>query len=485
MKPYSITRRLITLVLLVEMLAALAISGAALVYERHVRFRSFDIMLRGRADSLLGAVQDAGDKDDNVMLDETQINVPPADIYQVQDAQGRWLGHSPGWTDPGPALLALNNGGIRRISLHRTRYRVLRLEGVRIVDPGDKGGGIARTVRIFYGVPIEGVWNDIWRAVGFYAVTSVALMSISGLLIFWLLNRGLAPLRELAAEAAAVSVDSWNFAPPQRARMIRELAPLTGAMETLVHGLEHSFLQQQRFVGDAAHELKTAVAVLKSSLQLLTLKQRTALEYERGLERCQWDCDRMEDAVAKMLMLARVETQPALGSPRCATDLTEILRQVAQQFESMAELKRLQIVTAPDHPMMVDVDAEQLQLLCANLMLNALQHSPAGSTIRATARPDEAGTELAVEDDGDGIAVEDLPHIFDRFYRGDPSRSRSTGGTGLGLAICKAIVTRWQASIAVESTLGVGTRVVVRFRGVQGNEESGFRTAPLSDSIGV
>ena len=463
MKPYSITRRLITLVLLVEMLAALAVSTAALVYERHVRFHSFDIMLRGRADSLLGAVQDAEDKDDNVMLDGTEINLPPADIYQVQDARGRLLGHSPGWTDPGPALLALRNGGLRKISLHQTEYRVLRLEGVRIVDPGDKAGGVTRPVLIFYGAPISGVWSDIWKAVGFYAITSVALMSISGLLIFWLLNRGLAPLRELAAEAAGVSVESWNFAPPQRARMIQELAPLTVAMETLIHGLQRSFVQQQRFVGDAAHELKTAVAVLKSSLQLLTLKQRTALEYERGLERCQLDCDRMEDAVAKMLMLARVETQPAPGSPRCATDLTEVLRLAAQQMESMAELKRLHIVTAPDHPVMVDVDAEQLQLLCANLLLNALQHSPAGSTIRATARPDEAGTELAIEDHGDGIAPEDLPHIFDRFYRGDPSRSRSTGGTGLGLAICKAIAARWHSSIAVESTLGVGTRVMVRF----------------------
>src|ERR1700689_5938891 len=157
------------------------------------------------------------------------------------------------------------------------------------------------------------------------------------MLIFWLLNRGLAPLRELAAEAAGVSADSWNFAPPQRARMVRELAPLTVALETAITGLERSFMQQRRFVGDAAHELKTAVAVLKSSLQLLTLKQRTAPEHEKGIERCQLDCDRMEEAVAKMLTLARVETKTELPSAPVATDLTEILGQVTQQFESMAE----------------------------------------------------------------------------------------------------------------------------------------------------
>src|SRR5271156_7159431 len=105
MKPYSITHRLITIVLLVELLAALSISTAAMLYERHQRFRSFDIMLRGRADSLLGAVQDAEDTQDNVMLDGTQVNFPAEDIYQVQDAGGRVLGHSPNWTGPGTDLL--------------------------------------------------------------------------------------------------------------------------------------------------------------------------------------------------------------------------------------------------------------------------------------------------------------------------------------------------------------------------------------------
>jgi signal transduction histidine kinase len=289
------------------------------------------------------------------------------------------------------------------------------------------------------------------------------LLAVSGLLIFWLLNRGLAPLRHLAAAAAGVSVDSWDFVAPDRARRIRELEPLTVALERVLTGLERSFTQQRQFVGDAAHELKTAVAVLKSSLQLLTLKQRTALEYERGIERCQLDCDRMEDAVAKMLTLARVETATALPSSPFTTDLAHTLRQVALQFESMAELKRLRILVSAPDAVKVDVEPEQLQLLCSNLLLNALQHSPAGSAIRAVVRQDEMGTELDIEDDGDGIATQDLPHVFDRFYRGDPSRSRNTGGTGLGLAICKAIVSRWQSTIEIASGLGIGTRVMVRF----------------------
>ncbi len=461
MKTYSLTHRLIVTILLIELLAALSISGAALLYERHVRFRSFDVMLRGRADSLLGAVQDAEDAQDNVMLDGTEANLPAEDVYEVQDAGGRVLGKSLNWAGPREALLTASTGKLQRVSIKGKHYRVLRIQGLRIVDPGDKGGGIPRRVTIFYGSPIEHVWNEIWEAVGFYAVTSLFLLAISGMLIFWLLNRGLAPLRELAAEASGVSVNSWNFAPSPRARMIRELAPLTVAIETVLTGLERSFMQQRRFTSDAAHELKTAVAVLKSSLQLLTLKQRTTLEYERGIERCQLDCERLEETVAKMLTLARAETDSDTASG--TADLAGILRQVAQQFASMAELKRLQVVVVAEAPVMVDIEPEQAQLLCGNLLLNALQHSPGGSTIRAAARQEDTCAELTIEDDGEGIAAEDLPHIFDRFYRGDPSRSRNTGGTGLGLAICKAIASRGLGTIEIASVLGNGTRVSVRF----------------------
>jgi signal transduction histidine kinase len=464
-KSYSITHRLIVTILLLELLAALAISGAAMLYERHVRFRSFDVMLRGRADSLLGAVQDADDEGDNVMLDGTEANLPAEDIYQVQDARGKVLGHSSNWNGPNNAFLNIRAGRLFRLSVNGRHYRALRVEGIRVVDPGEKAGGIVRHVIIFYGSPVDRVWDEIWEAVGFYAVTSLCLLAVSGMFIFWLLNRGLAPLRQLAAEASSVSVNSWNFVPPERARMIKELAPLTNALETVLTGLEHAFVQQRRFVGDAAHELKTAVAVLKSSLQLLTLKQRTALEYEQGIERCQLDCERMEETVAKMLTLARAETN--VLSPKMSADLAEVLRQVSEQFESMAELKHLKIALLAEEPVLVEVDPEQLQLLCSNLLLNALQHSPAGSTIHAVVQQDGTRAELAIEDAGEGIAPEDLPHVFDRFYRGDPSRSRHTGGTGLGLAICKAIASSWQGTIEIASDIGAGTKVVVRFPAAQ------------------
>jgi signal transduction histidine kinase len=463
MKQYSLTRRLVLAVLLVELLSALAITGLALVYERHTQFHAFDIMLRGRAYSLLGAVQDAEDAGDNIMLDGTEHNLPGNDIYEVVDASGRVLGRSNNWTGSGNNSLDVNSDGFFKTRIRGKHYRVIQVHGMRIVDPGDKGGGIPRHFTVFYGSGTEHVWDVISDAVEFYAIASLLLLAISGILMFWLLNRGLQPLRELAAAAAVVSVDSWEFAPSERAREIKELVPLTNALEIVLHGLKRSFMQQRQFVSDAAHELKTAVAVAKSSVQLLTMRHRTAMEYEAGLERCQADCERMEEIVAKMLTLARVENRDDSETAHYETNLIDSVRQVAKQLYPVAQTKKLQIFVSGDETSAVNVAPDQLRLLCSNLILNALEHSTEGSEVRAIVRMDRHSAELRIEDDGSGIEPEVLPHVFDRFYRSDPSRSRKTGGTGLGLAICKAIVSKARGRIEIASELGKGTVLILHF----------------------
>ena len=461
MKSYSLTRRLVIAVLLVQLASAAAITGLAVAYERHTHFRSFDIMLRGRADSLLGAVQDAEDAADNVMLDGTEVSLPADDIYEVVDENRRLLGRSRNWTGINVAAISSTDGSFFKLRLSGKHYRVLKIGGLRMVDPGDKGGGIPRRVTVIYGSPTGTVWRDVWRTVAFYALTSVALLAISGFWMFWLLNRGLAPLRELAAEAARVSVHSWNFVPSEKTRMTKELAPLAGAIETVLHGLERSFMQQRQFVSDAAHDLKTSVAVVKSSLQLLSMKRRTVHEYETGLERSYADCERMEQIVARMLTLARVESEPESDADLYATDMTHSVELVVKQFETMANVKSLRLVIASSGEVVVKISPEELRLLCSNLILNAMQHSPSGAEVRVVVRTKGTTAELRVEDRGAGIAPEALPYVFDRFYRGDPSRSRETGGTGLGLAICKAIVSRFDGDIQIASTVNVGTTITV------------------------
>lgn len=462
MKPYSIVRRLITTVLLVEFVSAICVAGIALVYERHTHFRSFDVMLRGRADSLLGAVQDAEDTQDNVMLDGTQLALPSDAIYEVRDERGRLLGRSANWSGPSQDIYALKDRTYLKFQISGKHYRAILLHGLRIVDPGDKGGGIPRHVVILYGAPTGNVWKAVLDAVEFYALASLLLMAATGVVMAWLLNRGMAPVRELAAEASGISVNAWQFSPSENARMVKELAPLEQALQNVLRGLELSFVQQKRFVSDAAHELKTAVAVVKSSLQLLGMKQRTAEEYQAGLERCHADCARMEEIVLKMLALARVEN--VLNTPLPAplqTDLSGCVRQTVEQLVPIAEMHGLKVLVSASKDLSVALMPGECALLCNNLLLNALQHSPAGASVRIHVNEGDDYAELRIEDHGNGIDPAALPYVFERFYRDDPSRNRNTGGTGLGLAICKAVVDKAQGTIKIASAPGIGTTVTV------------------------
>jgi signal transduction histidine kinase len=471
----SIARRLIVAVLGVELASSLLVIVVSLGYERHTHFRAFDTMLRGRADSVLGAVQDAEDADDNVMLDRADLRLPARDIYEVFDERGRLLGRSPLWPDHGlasssPADLAMApDNRITSVRVLDGPYRLLVVHGTRIVDPGEPGGGKLHRVTVLYGAPTEPVWRAIRSAVSLCAAGSLLLLAVTGGLIAWLFDRGLEPLRQLAALAHRVSINDWQFSPPQSARTTAELAPLTEALESVLNRLEAAFVQQRTFVSDAAHELKTAVAVAKSSLQLLSLRPRTPGEYAAGLERCLSDSERLEELVAKMLTLARVETGSSNQTPppERATNLAACLRRAAAQLETLAALRRVEVRISSQgaEDLAVPVSCEDCSLLVSNLLLNALEHSPPDSVVhvRASLFPASGGlpAQFTVEDHGEGIEPAALPHVFDRFYRGDPSRTRSTGGTGLGLAIAKAIVDRAGGSIELTSVVDKGTTVAV------------------------
>ena len=458
----SIAFRLIAGVLAVELLSSVAVILLSLGYERHMHFHAFDVMLHGRADSVLGAVQDAEDVQDNLMLDRSDLHQPPEDLYEVWDEKGRLLGRSPNWSGAYGLVFGDRHGQFAGLTLHGLHYRVLRIHGSRIVDPGEQGGGKLRHVLIYYGAPTYHLWRAINHAVAVYATGAILLLAVSGPLIAWLLHRGLLPLRQLASLAARVSVDSWEFSPPESARTTRELAPLTHAIQNVLARLERSFQQQRTFVSDAAHELKTAVAVVKSSVQLLTMKRRTPDEYKAGLERCLADTQRLEELVGKMLALARVENIPAADGPSPIADLAACLQQTVQRLESLARIRqvRVDLVSVPAFALPLAHD-DCCELL-SNLLHNALQHSPPGAAVEIRALAQAGALELAIQDHGDGIDPAVLPHVFERFFRGDPSRARSTGGAGLGLAIARALVERAGGAISIASQPGKGTTVTLR-----------------------
>jgi signal transduction histidine kinase len=447
-------------VLLFELLSFAALVSAALLYERHTHFEAFDVMLRGRADSLLGAVQDADDATDNVMLDTTGLAVHGSDLYRVEDEKGHVLGESAkkGWLNLVPA-----GDRITSVKVDGKKYRFIRVHGVRVVDPGEHGG-VSHAISIVYGVPNAHVWHEVFEAVRFYAIASLIALGLTAIAMAWMMRRGLAPLYELAAKAEQLSATRLDFNAPQAAKETRELRPLSLALESALARLDRSFRQQKRLTSDAAHELKTDVAIAKSSLQLLAMRPRTVEEYRRGLERCLEDNARLERTVQEMLTLARVEHGETTAGERepaqCA--MRGCVEKSIQQSEAFAQLRQVKVMLNPAADVIVGIEERDGLLLCSNLLLNALQHSAAGSTVRLSLTADEQAAILTVSDEGSGIDADDLGHIFEPFYRGDASRDRRSGGTGLGLSICKAICERAGGSIAIANGAGGGAVATIR-----------------------
>lgn len=458
MKRYSLGRRLIATVLLLEFALAAGMSGATLLYIWRDQMRAFDQMLRGRADSLLGAVHDAEDPGDNVAIDPNALDLRNSDFWMARDARGPMLAHSTEWV---AGLEAHFNTGEKphNFSVGGLRLRGIELHGVRQIDADDTSPGIARPVVIDYAASLRPVDEAVTRAAQFLSLASLLLLGLTGGAMAFFLHRGLAPLASLSRAAEQLSPQNPRFHAPRRARQTVELAVLASALESATRRLEEAFRQQQVFVHDAAHELKTAVTIVKSSLQLLASRPRTTREYARGLESCLADCARMEELVQRMLQLARFERGPAGSRERC--DLAEVARDVAAQMERLAEIRQVSIAVHAPGSAPTPLAEDACASLLANLMLNAVQHTPAGGGVTASIALG-SGISLEVRDTGNGIAPEDLPHLFERFWRGDRSRTRSTGGAGLGLSICKAIVDSCGGEIAVASQLGQGTIVTVR-----------------------
>ena len=181
-----------------------------------------------------------------------------------------------------------------------------------------------RPVTVLYASPTRDLWHGAVEAVWFYIAASALLLAATGIALVWFLRRRLSPLQELAAIAGRVSTRSWEFVPPAAVLRTTELAPIALSMEELLKGLQLAFERQRRLTGDAAHELKTSIAVLKSSLQLLSMAPRTAEQYEAGLEGLLLDSERMEELVSRMLTLARLEE--AAVEARASCDLQSVVR---------------------------------------------------------------------------------------------------------------------------------------------------------------
>ena len=462
----SIKARLITIVVLSQALLAAGLLFSGIFYTRQRLLSTLDAGMQARAMSVAALVRYSEDASGNVYFDDSLIppSLDPAhpDLFAVWAERSGLLTRSANW----PAGLEMPPSGPNhwRFKFAHVHYRGLRVSRVPVLDREEGKSFQPQSLTIVYAAPLNQLDDQVKQAGISIALSSLLLLAATVLLALWGIRRGLLPLQELAGQAGLVSAHNWELHLPEDARQIKELRPLTQSMTTMLARLQHSFDQQRDFLGNAAHELKTPVAVLKSTLQSLLQRPRASEEYRAGLEHSLEDLERLEQLLQWMLRLARAEqwAHGALRRDLQVIDVTATCEEAIERVRDLAESRNAKVRLSKNGPVPFRADPEDLQLVWINLLENAVRYGPEGGLIDVTISGDKSKpAQIVFEDRGAGIATADLPHVFERFYRGDPSRTRVTGGFGLGLAIAKALVEAYGGTITAASTPGKGTRMTV------------------------
>jgi len=275
----------------------------------------------------------------------------------------------------------------------------------------------------------------------------------------WLVDRALRPIDDISAAAVKISAGDLS----QRINVAEaesELGQLAAVLNSTFARLEAAFAQQQQFTADAAHELRTPVSVMLTQTQTALTRERTAAEYRETIEACQRASQRMRRLIESLLELARLDAgQESLK--RMRFDLSKAIADSVGWVRPLAEERGVTIL--PELASLeITGDSGRLAQVIVNLLTNAIQYSPSGGEVHLKLEAQPGLAALTVADTGPGISNEDLPHVFERFYRGDKSRTASNGNAGLGLAISKAIVEAHGGTIEVASQTGKGTTFTMR-----------------------
>ncbi|HEY0756774.1 MAG TPA: ATP-binding protein [Ktedonobacteraceae bacterium] len=293
----------------------------------------------------------------------------------------------------------------------------------------------------------------------------LAALLIAATLTLPLINLALRPLVEMERVSARIAAGSLSL------RLVEPLARdeigrLASTFNQMVARLEAAFVRQKRFVADVSHELRTPLTGLGGSLEMLLLGAdngdvETSYRLKSGMYS---EVERMQRLVVDLLALTRLD-DGHLQLRRESLDLHALLCELCEQMQELTSGQVLTCQVAPDLPTFYG-DSDQLRRILVNIIENALKFTPAGGRIELDVSSEGAKCiRLEIRDTGSGISPQALPHVFERFYRADPSRSRQPsqiGGSGLGLSIAKELVEAHQGTIAIASQLGVGTTVTMR-----------------------
>jgi heavy metal sensor kinase len=380
---------------------------------------------------------------------------PGGDLYAVMDSEHRWVYR------PAPMrTLALVPDRPERLS--RERYETVKRNGrlVRVLTANVEVANRQYTVQV--ATVITAFYQVLERLRWLALLVIPAIILCSGFGGYWLSGRAMAPIQEIARTARDISEQSLSKRLPLPIAR-DELRMLSETLNAMLSRLESAFKRIVQFTSDASHELRTPVAIIRTTAELMQEQKRSIAEYEEANAQILSEAERTSNLIEELLTLARADSQAADFS-FAEVDLSEVTREAIASAAALAQSKDILLRSEiPRTAIIIIGDANAIRRLILVLLDNAIKYSMAGTGILTTVSIQEESAIIAVEDEGIGISAQDLPHIFERFYRADKARSREMGGAGLGLSIARLIAEAHSARIAVESTLGEGSTFRVAF----------------------
>ena len=398
-----------------------------------------DAALLALAETEQGLLQNAPDQAITVH-EVTQARAPSFirldRLVQIIDDQGVPLARS---ANLGKAALPAPPSLLAELTAGRTVFETLEGFGdepVRIVSVPVTGHEHVLAIQV--AGSLDDV-NNVERSAGvLFVIMGIALIAAIALAGASLTRRVFRAIDDVVQQARRIGEANLSERLPHPGTH-DEIGRLVETLNAMLARLERGFESQRRFTADASHELRSPLSRLRTEMEVALRRSRDSAEYVETLRSCLEEVDRLTTLVDELLTLARLDAGGERGSVEHVA-LDSIVEEVVHRFEPLARERRVHITTQIDKSIVADIGRGPAGLVIANLIDNAVKFSPSGGRVTVSLAGDDAEAIVAVTDEGPGIQREELPHVFERFYRGQAARTSLAAGVGLGLALSQAIV---------------------------------------------
>jgi heavy metal sensor kinase len=369
-------------------------------------------------------------------------------IFQVSEGHDSWIYRSPRFLLPQAPLPVPHFDAVSFLTtnLDNQQYRIAQ-KGINIDS---------HLFQISAAVPTE----PFDQALDRFRLTEKRflplLVVLASFLGYWLSGRALAPVNRIIESAEQIGLQNLSQRLPVP-KAVDELQRLTITLNAMLERIESSVMRIRQFTANASHDLRTPLALIRTHAEVALRRTRSESDYRESLSRILSVSEETTQLVESLLTLARADAG-AVNLHPTEMDLTPLLHKIARQVTTLAHSKGLSFSShVHNQPVFVFGDPTALERLFMAVLENALKYTPSEGRVYLKASLHSGTIEIEVQDTGVGISAEDLPRIFDRFYRADQARSRQVPGSGLGLSIARWIAESHKGSIEAQSHLGTGS----------------------------